>query len=188
MLNHGFIAQDIKSIIPHGTKTLDEFIPSIYELAFVSGRSVYLHTKTTETITLQYKDDQGNSYGYLKIYQKGEIERNVKVVRIIDDTHLIIDSDVDAFDVDPSFNLLTKEYDTVKETSIYRQNWNNEIYTGEVKQCIFVYGPMVNDFLTLNNDTINTIVTAATQEIDVQLQSALQRITRLEEIIQKLNK
>jgi hypothetical protein len=54
----------------------------------------------------------------------------------------------------------------------------SQIYTGEVKHGIFVYGSQVNDFHTINKDTIWTITLSATQEIDAQLQLANSNIAK----------
>jgi hypothetical protein len=64
----------------------------------------------------------------------------------------------------------------------------SQVYTGEVKQGIFVYGIQVDDFHSINKDTIWTITLSATQEMDVQLQEARQTIRTLEERIAAIEK
>ena len=63
-----------------------------------------------------------------------------------------------------------------------------QVYTGEVKQGIFVYGIEVDDFHTINKDTIWTITLSATQEMDSQLQEARRTIRTLEERISAIEK
>ena len=48
----------------------------------------------------------------------------------------------------------------------------SQLYTGEVKNGIFVYGTQVDDFHTLDKDTIWTVTLSATKELDTQLQLA----------------
>lgn len=48
----------------------------------------------------------------------------------------------------------------------------SQVYTGEVKKGIFVYGIQVDDFHTLDKDTIWTVTLSATKELDTQLQLA----------------
>jgi hypothetical protein len=64
----------------------------------------------------------------------------------------------------------------------------SEIYTGEVKQGLFVYGIEVNDFHSINHDTIWTVAVGATKEMDVQLQEARQTIKSLEERISAIER
>ena len=52
----------------------------------------------------------------------------------------------------------------------------SQVYTGEVKKGIFVYGIQVDDFHTLDKDTIWTVTLSATKELDTQLQLANFRI------------
>jgi hypothetical protein len=63
-----------------------------------------------------------------------------------------------------------------------------DVYSGEVKQGIFVYGIEVNDFHSINHDTIWTVAVGATKEMDVQLQEARQTIKSLEERISTIER
>ena len=63
---------------------------------------------------------------------------------------------------------------------VHRYKDTDEVYNGRVKDGVFVYGPQVDDFHSLNKDMIWTVTTRATQELDKQLQDARRRITTLE--------
>jgi hypothetical protein len=69
---------------------------------------------------------------------------------------------------------------------IYRYKDTNEIYTGIVKNGVFVFGPEVPDFHNIDNSIIMMVTTRATQELDKQLQDARQRITTLENQVSEL--
>ena len=74
----------------------------------------------------------------------------------------------------------------IKTDDVYKYKDTDEVYTGIVKNGVFVYGPEVSDFHSLNNDTIMAVTTSATQELDKQLQDARERISTLENQVSEL--
>lgn len=177
---YGFVAQEMKEIIPKSIYLCKDYIPSVYENALVDGNKITLVNKSTTDI----------SCCKLKLRNKDNSDVIVDVTRIHDNKTFYIDRyitpSVSCMDICGN-NL--DEY--VKDgVTIYKNGPN--VYTGELKKGIFVYGIQVDDLHTINKDTIWTITLSATQEIDTQLQQAKSkivaqdiRIADLEHTVQK---
>jgi len=108
-------------------------------------------------------------------------DHEYQVAAIIDDKSFRITTEIPESKLVPldiSGNILTVI------DGIYRNKDTNEIYTGLVKSGAFVYGHEVPDFHSLNKDMIWTITTAATQELDRQLQDTKEQ---LQDANQKIN-
>jgi len=168
---YGFIAQEVKEFIPKSTHLVKSFIPSVYENAFVDGNQITLINKTTTDMSgcqLKLRDENGG-------------DMMVNVTSIKDGKTFTIDTDISSniFCVDTYGNKLDKH--TNNGITTYMQG--SHLYTGEVTQGIFVYGIEVDDFHTINKDTIFTVTLNATQEMDSQLQEARHTIRTLEERI-----
>jgi hypothetical protein len=169
---YGFIAQEVKQHIPRSVELTTDYIPSIYENAFVKGNTITLINKSTTDIS--------NCKLKLRDISNGEII--VNVAHIQDDKTIYISEDISKERLtcmDICGNNLDKHINNGKV--VYKKG--PQIYTGEVKQGLFVYGIEVNDFHSINHDTIWTIAVGATKEMDVQLQEARQTIKSLEERI-----
>jgi hypothetical protein len=165
-LVYGFIAQEVKDVIPEAASTTTNYVPSIYENAFIEGKKITLINKTTDV-----------SWKKIKI-----ASHDYPVTAIIDEKTFYIETDISNSDISPldiSGKTLTLS------DGIYRYKDTNEIYTGLVKSGAFVYGHEVDDFYSLNKDTIWTITASATQELDKQLQDAKQKIQTLESVVYK---
>jgi hypothetical protein len=161
---YGFVAQEIKELIPKSVQTVTDFIPSVYENAFVDGNKITLLNKSTSDI----------SFCKLKLRNNYNSDIIVDVISIDDSKTFTIDGDIsnNIFCVDICGNTLD-EYTNDGVTTYKR---GSQVYTGEVKQGIFVYGIQVDDFHTIDKDTIWTVTLSATQELDKQLQVANTRI------------
>jgi len=117
----------------------------------------------------------------LKLRDENGGDMMVNVTSIKDGKTFTIDTDISSniFCVDTYGNKLDKH--TNNGITTYMQG--SHLYTGEVTQGIFVYGIEVDDFHTINKDTIFTVTLNATQEMDSQLQEARHTIRTLEERI-----
>jgi hypothetical protein len=168
---YGFVAQEVKEVIPKSTQLLTSFIPSVYENAFVDGNIITLINKSTTDI----------SCCRLKLRDETNKEVIVNVTSIKDNKTFTIDTDIsnNIFCMDICGNKLDKN--TNNGTITYMLG--SQVYTGEVKQGIFIYGIEIDDFHTINKDTIFTVALSATQEMDSQLQEARRTIRTLEERI-----
>jgi hypothetical protein len=166
---YGFIAQEVKQTIPEAVSITLDFIPSIYEMAFIDD------DKTT--VTLIHKTTQ-DSWRRIKI--SGE---PFDIAEIIDNKTFRIKTEVKKEKIElvdvSGVKLSLKD-------GVYRYKDTDELYNGIVKNGIFVYGPEVPDFHSLNKDMIWTVTTSATQELDRQLQDARQRISTLENQVSEL--
>jgi len=87
---NGFIAQEVKLVIPEAVKVSTEYIPNIYDFADVSNNVITLKTKTTDTFLL---DDSGNLVTNIKVYDDNKDVR-CKIVSIIDNHSFTIDEAV----------------------------------------------------------------------------------------------
>ena len=173
---YGFIAQEVKEFIPNSVELMSGFIPSVYENAFVHGNSITLINKSTTDI----------SCCKLKLLNETNSDTIVNVTSIHDNKTFSIDTDISSniFCMDIYGNKLDTNINNGTTTYMLGSN----VYTGEVKQGIFVYGSHVEDFHTINKDTIWTVTLSATQEMDVQLQEARRTIRTLEERISAIEK
>ena len=166
---YGFIAQDVKETIPEAVSSRPGFVPSIYEMAFIDD------DKTTVTLINKTTED---SWQKIKIS-----DEPYDVADIIDDKTFRIKTEINKDKIElvdvSGAKLSLKD-------GVYRYKDTDEIYTGIVKDGIFVYGPEVPDFHSIDNNIIMTVTTRATQELDKQLQDARQRITTLENQVSEL--
>jgi hypothetical protein len=172
----GFIAQEVKELIPKSIYLVKDFIPSIYENAFVDGNIITLVNKTTTDI----------SCCKVKLRDKNYKDVLVEVTSIHDNKTFSINTDISnsTFCVDICGNKL----DENMQDGIITYMRGSQVYAGEVTQGIFVYGIEVDDFHTINKDTIFTVTLSATQEMDSQLQEARRTIRTLEERISAIEK
>jgi hypothetical protein len=168
---YGFVAQEVRQHIPRSVKLSTNFIPSIYENAFVDGNKITLINKSTTDVSCCKLKLRNNTGG----------EVNVNVTKIHDNKTFTIDTDISSniFCMDTYGNKLDKHANNGTTTYML----GSQIYTSEVKEGIFVYGIEIDDFHNINHDTIWTIAAGATQELDSQLQEARQTIRTLEERI-----
>jgi hypothetical protein len=150
---YGFIAQEVKNIIPYSVRIHKEFIPNIY----INGRITFNNT---------YTDNCGNNfYKYTIVtstiisFLKKEQPR-IRLYGILNET----------YDVNVS-EIISDYVITVLFNTEYKSN------------DIFIYGEEISDFHGLNNDAIWTVTTAALQEIDRQQQADKARIAELEKEI-----
>jgi hypothetical protein len=155
---------------------MEGYIPSVYENAFVSGNSITLINKNTTDI----------SCCSLKLRDKNNSDVIVNVTTIHDNKTFSINKNIEQsiMCIDTCGNNL----DQYLQNGVITYMRGTQVYTGEVKQGIFVYGSQVDDFHTINKDTIWTITLSATQEMDSQLQEARRTIKTLEERISAIEK
>ena len=174
---YGFIAQEVKQHILRAVELSTDYIPSVYENAFVKGNTITLINKSTTDI----------SNCKLKLRDISNDDIIVNVAHIQDDKTFYTNEDISQNKLqymDIYGNHLDKQINNGKV--VYKIG--SDVYTGEVKQGLFVYGIQVNDFHSINHDTIWTVAVGATQEMDVQLQEARQTIKSLEERISAIER
>jgi uncharacterized protein YnzC (UPF0291/DUF896 family) len=163
--------------MPRSITLTTDYIPSVYENAFVKGNTITLINKSTIDIS--------NCKLKLRDISNGEIIVNVSKIK--DKKTFTINEDISQNKLqymDIYGNNLDKQITNGKV--VYKRGL--DVYSGEVKQGIFVYGIEVNDFHSINHDTIWTVAVGATKEMDVQLQEARQTIKSLEERISTIER
>ena len=186
----GFIAQEVRDVLPYATFLRSECIPNIYELANVSQSNVITFTKYTTS-------SLNNDRSKIRLVGVDGKEVKVKIVEVIDDHTIRVDENLDEHTgyvnedgnleySGPSFNTLTpEEYEALEDKSGYSLEDGAYVKTDIVKQ-IFVYGEEVDDFHVLKKDAIWTVATAALQEVDRQLQAEKTKTNNLETKVENL--
>ena len=184
---HGFIAQDIKDIVPEAVQLVPDCLPTFYCMCSIDKYSIQDNDKT-ETFRvyipvndvkkliftgnhdnktgIEYKTESGEPASdasgnqNFKVKFKDSSDNNVEVIttRIIDEFSFLIKVPLN----DKGENTIIKE-DTY-----------------------FLYGQYVDDFHKIDNDHIHNIATAALQEVDRQQQADKARIAELENQVSNL--
>ena len=154
-LQFGFIAQQVKDIIPHAVNYRSEMIPSIFKVGKVSGADYNIITINDYNIDDLYSDITDNITVYSTIVLKSNINdtEHVHITEIVNKQTI---------KVDRNLSTLVDE--------------NNDI---------FVYGQIVDDFHLINKETIWTMAVSALKEVDTQLQNTKQIIQEQETKIQE---
>jgi len=153
---YGFIAQEIKELIPEAVDVGEGDLPNIYKHATIDIQANSITIKDFDTSTL----NQTDSIIYI---DQDDKRQTLKIKSIINSTQLEIEED------------LEKIVETFKTSKMEEYK-----FTGE----IFIWGQQVNDFHHLQKSAIWTVATAALQEVDRQQQSDKARITTLETQLQ----
>ena len=164
----GFIAQEVKQVLPDAVEIKSEYIPNVYQLGIVDQEnSAIIHFEESVDLSLNIYNNSGARIKYIKQDYKSGYSN---VIELIDDKTLQLETPLSAEDMyyDASMNV----------------------------HKIFIYGQLVDDFNTLKKNAIWTITTAAVQEIDrtvetlkqeneelkSTLTSILERLSNLENI------
>ena len=134
----GFIAQEVKQVLPDAVEIKTEYIPNVYQLGIVDQEnSAIIHFEESVDLSLNIYNNSGARIKYIKQDYKSGYSN---VIELIDDKTLQLETPLSAEDMyyDASMNV----------------------------HKIFIYGQLVDDFNTLKKNAIWTITTAAVQEID----------------------
>ncbi len=185
----GFIAQDIKSVLPECIATRVEGIPNILEVAkfdLLNKSNVITFTKF-DTSNLVSNTSTLNVYG-----ATGGLHK-VNVLEVINNKSIKIDTDLSKFvgSFDDTDNLITEtttttlsleEYEVLEDKEGYVEEANTYIKTTitNVGNSILVHGEMVDDFLSVELDYLWTIATSALQQVDRELHAEKAKVASLE--------
>ena len=178
---HGFIAQDIKDIVPEAVQFVPDCLPSFYCMCSIEKYLIQENDKT-ETFRvyipvnnvkkliftgnhdkktgIEYKtasgapasDASGNQNFKVKMKDSSDNDVEVITTQIIDDFSFLV-----------KVKLNDKGENTVIKEDTY-----------------FLYGQYVDDFHKIDTEHIHNIATAALQEVDRQQQADKVRIAELE--------
>ncbi len=155
---YGFIAQEVAAIIPNSHTLISEYIPSIMTQGKVSLIDA---SSCVLTIAAEHELVVNDIISCKDSY--GMEIQDISVIEIIDSNTIKINK------------VFTEEETTFKDETGYNET-----------DIIFVYGKKVDDFHSLNKDSIWTVATAALQEVDRQQQADKARIATLETEIETL--
>ena len=141
-IEYGFIAQDVKPVLPYAVRSESDFIPNIYDLADITSTN-----ESTSIVTLRTKHTEDLEKGdTLKIVDLREKSIIVKILHT--SNHSIT--------VDTNLLVRISEYSPTEED---RKN-NIQPHT------VFVYGKKVDDVHILEKNAIFSVGMAAIKEMD----------------------
>ena len=171
----GFIAQEIKEILPNAVKIMKKYIPNFYTTCQVSATDASNIVLVTSPIDLSWNplhdqsgnafvdadgnacsDASGNKAFDVRLYDQSNNEMICKTTSILDKRSFLMDITGSKM-VDASGNLVL-----------------------EKDGGYFLYGQEVDDFHDIDKQAIFTVVTAAVQDIDRKQQSDEAKIAALE--------
>ena len=164
---YGFLAQQVESIIPLAVKTSEKHIPTVYETSNISTSNGEVIVTLNNSIDLTDSTIYGNISSPLnfKYYDNNNLALDLDTTSI-DSTHLQIDGATIV-----SGNLCI----------------NNEVKGNISNGQIFVVGPKVNDFKSLDKSKIFSVGISAIQDLNskyttlqTQYNDLLTRVTALE--------
>ena len=146
----GFIAQEVRDVLPYATQLRQQFIPNIYELANVSSSNVITFTNFN-TSNLEANATT------IQVMTKGGKEERATIAEVIDEHTIRVEEDLSDWtgSLDESGNLVAGSQ-------------------------LFIQGQEVDDFVFLKKDAVWTVATSALQEVDRQLQAEKARNDALE--------
>ena len=172
----GFIAQEVKEVLPEGISINTDVIPNNMMKADIAKPS-----KTDETpcftlkpadadITLQYlflTTDKPLKFDTANIYSSTDTYK----FKVYCGKEWAKEHDV----------YIRSEYNVTDDKYTYVIGMKKEVYDVAITEpTLFVYGQYVYDLHILEHDTIYTVATAALQEVDRQQQADKARIAELE--------
>jgi hypothetical protein len=153
---YGFIAQQVKQVLPYAVQTVSEVIPNVYAMATVSNDGLDLTFDVACTNKLDFAST-ADGIIQLTLYK---ISTNNSEDRIFQNEVKVIVSEI----LD-GFSIRLTEPLSLPESSTR----------------VFVLGQKVNNFNTLDKSAIFSVGIAAVQEVDRQLQAALGRLAAIEQ-------
>jgi hypothetical protein len=166
----GFIAQEIKEILPKAVTITKDYIPNFYKNCVISTTDASNIVLVTSPFDLSWNplhdhsgnafvdaagnacsDADGNKFFNVKLYDQSNNEIMCKTTNVLDKQSFLMDVTGSKM-VDASGNLVLEK-------------------DGEY----FLYGQEVDDFHALDKNAIFTVVTAAVQDIDRIVQESKQK-------------
>ena len=87
----GFIAQEVKEVVPQAVSVADGDIPNIYEMANVSANTL--------TFTNFHTSNLDATSNTLVVYEGGDTRKDLTIVEIVDEHTICVDTEVSGEDV-----------------------------------------------------------------------------------------
>ena len=184
----GFIAQEVKEVLPRAVSLVKEYVPNFMtrckiSLTDVSNVAIVETEKDLSWNSLHdlsgnpyvdasgyaSSDAFGNKHFKIKLYDPSNHEFELNTLNIIDKTHFSIDL--------TGSKLIDENGNFIGNSGSYLDENGNTI---EYENGYFLHGQQVDDFHSLDKQAIFTVATAALQEVDRQQQADKLRISSLE--------
>ena len=165
----GFIAQEIKEIIPKAVIIVKSYIPNFYTFCEVSSTDTFNILLVTSPIDLSWNplhdlsgnpfidaegnacsDASGNKVFKIKLYDQSDNEIECKTTNVLDKRSFLMD-------------ISGKDLSIDRSGSIVKDVCGNSF---NPRNLYFLYGQEVDDFNAMDKNAIFTVVTAAVQDID----------------------
>ena len=166
--NYGFVAQEVKNILPNCVDNITNFIPNFFTNCTIArnNSSGLLEISTTKNLTFNsLHDSNGNAYVDNSNNPSSDSSGNkIFNIKLISSNDVLVHVKTKSV---TSSTLLT-----IEDTDYHNLNTITE-------GSYFLYGQEVDDFHNLNQDMIYTICIAAVQEIDRQQTSDKAEISTL---------
>jgi hypothetical protein len=153
---HGFIAQEVKEIIPTAVSIGEGNVPNIYNWATYDPETNVISIENFDTSNLSQTD----SIIYI---DHEEQQKTLKIKSVLNSTQLEIEENLEE---------IVNEFVNISEDDIKPgYEFNNKL---------FIWGQKVDDFHHLQKSAIFTVATAALQEVDRRQVAHDKRIAALE--------
>ena len=163
----GFIAQQIKEVIPEAVTIIKDFVPNIFSAATYSS--------VTDTSNYSYNYYSSNTSNY---YSSNYYSSNTYNIITLKNTSNVI------LNVNDNIKTYDGQYKEVKCTITSNIDSNIFIIDKPINTSnLFVYGTEVKDFHSLNKDYIFTMNVSATQELYKLIVNLQNKVTYLEDYI-----
>ena len=177
---HGFIAQDIKDIVPESVHLVSDYLPNFYFNCVVKKHTVQENNKS-EIFRVFIPDDSINKIIFTGNHDASGNEYKTKMGMPASDANGNQIFKIKLFDnsnnsVELSTTKIIDDHSFLISVPLNDKGVNDKI-TGEM---YFLYGQVVDDFHKIDNDHIHNITTAALKEVDRQQQADKARIAELE--------
>ena len=189
----GFIAQEVRDVLPYSTKLTQEIIPNIFELSNVSSSNVITFTNFNTS------NLESNATTLIRTKCIDGKDHDIHLEEVIDEHTIRVKEDLSALtgSIDAEGNVISEittttitpeEYEALEDKTGFDKN-DDDTYTKTSTTYpgnqLFVYGQEVDDFVFLKKEAIWTVATAALQEVDRQLQAEKTKTTALETKLQE---
>ena len=188
---YGFLANEVKEVLPDAIVEHPEEVPSIYQFANATSSNVITFSGDFNTSQLESN--------VLVVVGVDQVKHTLTVDEIIDSTSVRVVEDLSAVSgsLDEHGNAVTdtqtlsitpEEYEELEDKTgfepisddsnvITEYTKTTTTYVGDQ---LFVYGEVVDDFKHLQESAISTLSTAALQEVDRIQQQLVDQVADLE--------
>jgi hypothetical protein len=185
----GFIAQDVEKIIPHAIDNHTDFIPDIFDIADINGKTLTLRNSKTDNLQIDTKNITPDPINrkvkpkHKTPHKKQTFTHKTKLKVYFEDTNETKEVTVDKIIDDHSFTIIEdiNEHHTEKSDNPHIDDKIKEHLNKEFDhKLVFVYGKKVNDFKTLTAKVLFTHMISNIQALSKKLDLAEEYLNRIQ--------